>query len=342
MMEFAFEPSGWELEIESRKAGGKMPVKRLLALLEGEDEETVQEAFSLMEREGVALDISGLPKAEPAGDSAARLKQEAERKADIADCLGQNDPLRLYLLELEQIRPGKPISALAEDYLAGDPGAMEDLSEALLPQVVQRAMDYTGWGVLLLDLIQEGSLALWQGLGSYTGGDVVAHCREYMDRAMAKAVFLQARAGGVGQKLRRDTERFARIDKKLLTDLGRNPTVEEIALEMGISPEEADSLRETLTAARQMQRAKQAMAPKEESPDDEQAVENTAYFQSRQRVGELLAGLSGEDERLLTLRFGLDGALPLSPEETGRKLGITPDEVIRREEDALRRLRQKS
>ena len=68
-------------------------------------------------------------------------------------------------------------------------------------------------------------------------------------------------------------------------------------------------------------------------------MEDTAYFQMRQRIAELLSSLSEEDAKLLTLRFGLEGGLPLSPADTGRKLGLTAEEVVQREAAALMKLR---
>jgi RNA polymerase primary sigma factor len=68
-------------------------------------------------------------------------------------------------------------------------------------------------------------------------------------------------------------------------------------------------------------------------------VEDTALFQMRQRIMELLSNVSEEDAKLLTLRFGLEGGLPMTPEDAGRKLGLTPEEVIAREAAALARLR---
>ena len=70
-------------------------------------------------------------------------------------------------------------------------------------------------------------------------------------------------------------------------------------------------------------------------------MEDTALFQMRQRISDLLSGLSEADARLLNLRFGLEGGKPLTPEETGRRLGLTPDEVVAREGAALAKLRNK-
>lgn len=342
-MEFTFEESAWELEIGAAAPGKALSASRLMALLEGEDEDAAAEAFNLLEAKRIPLNIDDLPEYTAAGETAVRLRREAElvKKGTLERDLEENDPLRLYLEELGTLSVPADREALAARSLKGDESAMRALSEALLPQVIRLAQELTGKGVLLLDLIQEGSLGLWQGILQYTGGDITQHCLWFVRQAMAKAVFLQARAGGVGQKLRRDMERFAAADGRLLTELGRNPTLAEIADKMGIPMEEADRLQEMLAAARLAQKVKQAMAPKEETPDDEQAVENTAYYQSRQRIAELLSNLPEEDARLISLRFGLDGQPPLSPEEAGKQLRMTPEEVIAREAQALGILREK-
>ena len=102
--------------------------------------------------------------------------------------------------------------------------------------------------------------------------------------------------------------------------------MEEIALEMGISPEDAEVYQEMLRTASILEKAKQP--PQEPQPEDEQAVEDTAYFQSRQRIGELLSTLTPREAEVLNLRFGLEGGLPMSAQETGAKLGLTSEEVV--------------
>ena len=95
-----------------------------------------------------------------------------------------------------------------------------------------------------------------------------------------------------------------------------------------------------LDAARTVSRAKAATEEKEPTADDQMAVEDTAYFQMRQRITELLSILEEEDRALLTLRYGLEGGLPLTAQETGRKLGLTEGQVVQREAAALAKLRQ--
>ena len=343
-MEFIFEESPWEQAIAAIPTGGSLSAVRLLALLEGETEEQAEEAFSQLEQKRITLNIGDLSLEAGGAATALRLRKEQQfvKNGMPLGELEENDPLRLYLEELALVPTAGDPQILAEKFLQGDRAAATRLSETLIGAVVETAAKYAGKGVLLLDLIQEGSLGLWQGIMAYSGGDVREHCNWWIHQYMAKAVALQARANGVGQKMRRALEDYRDIDRKLLDQLGRNPTLEEIAEELHITPEAALTVAQMLSSARTVAKAHQESAPKEETPEDAQAVEDTAYFQSRQRILDMLSGLSEEDAKLLTLRFGLEGGLPLSPEETGNKLGLTPQEVVARETAALSQLRQEN
>jgi len=197
-----------------------------------------------------------------------------------------------------------------------------------------------GYGVLLLDLIQEGSLGLWQAIRNYRYGDYAAHRDRWIRFYMARAVTLQARQSGVGRKMRTALEDYKAVDERLLSDLGRNPTIEEIALELNMTPEGAYVIQEMLRSARTVEKVKAAQEPQEETEDDTRHVEDTAYFQMRQRISEMLSVLTEQEAKILTLRFGLEGGLPLDPVKTGEKLGLTADEVVKMEAAALAKMRQ--
>ena len=341
-MEFIFEESPWEQVISAIPTGGSLSAARLLALLEGETQEQAEDAFSLLEQKKITLDIGELAVEMGGPEMALRLRKEQQFVASgmPLDKLEETDPLRVYLEELSFAPTAGDPQMLAEKLLAGDDSAAKRIADVLIGGVVTTAADYTGKGVLLLDLIQEGSLGLWQGIMAYDGGDIRDHCDWWIRQYMAKAVTEQASANGVGQKMKNALEDYRDIDRKLLDELGRNPTLEEIAEQLHITPEAAMTVEQMLTSARTVAKAHEEAAPKEQTPEDEQAVEDTAYFQSRQRIMEMLSGLSEEDAKLLSLRFGLEGGLPLSPEETGIKLGLTPAEVVARETAALSKLRQ--
>lgn len=341
-LDFSFEDSPWEVYLRTKKTGEKVSAAQMLAMLEGEEEQAVEDAFQEMEQKQLVLDISDLPKFAGSGEAAVRLRQEVQlvQKGLPTEELEPNDPLRLYLEEVALIPTGGDEQSLAARCAREDERAMETLTNLGLHRVLTIAKAHVGYGVLLLDLIQEGSLGLWQAIREYREGAYEQQRDHWIRYYMAKAITLQARAGGVGQKMRAALEDYRAVDERLLTELGRNPTLEEIADAMHISPEEGETVKKMLDDARLLAQATKEPEPEEDKEAEEQSVEDTAYFQMRQRIEDLLSVLEDTDAKLLTLRFGLEGGAPLSPAETGKRLGLTPDEVLAREAAALGKLRE--
>lgn len=339
-LDFSFEQSPWEAAFESLQKGGSISAMRFLTLLEGESEDAVQEALLDLEMKEVTLDVSDLPKAPGTGEAAVRLRREEQlvKKGLKPTDLEENDPLRLYLEEVAALPAAGDVQRMAERYASGYEQVLPGITNLMLSTVISLAEEMTGKGVLLMDLIQEGSMGLWQGILSYRSGDFETHARWWIRQYLAKAVTLQAREMGLGQRMKQMMEDYRAVDDRLLTDLGRNPTLEEIALEMHVTPEEAEAVSSMVDSARLLQKAEKEIECKEE-PEDEQHVEDTAYFQSRQRIEELLSVLPEKEAELLQLRFGLEGGLPMSPEDVGKRLGMTPEEVVAMEAAALEKLR---
>lgn len=338
-LDFSFDNSPWELFLSGKREGDRISAAHFLTLLEQETEDAVEDAFAALDDRKLMLDVSDLPVKQYTGQAALRLRQEAEIAEKAMDVSGLNptDPLRLYLEEIREMPRQTDEKALAERAAQGDQRAAEQLMHQGLHRVVEIVPEFVGYGVLMMDLLQEGGLALWQAI-QVPEGDYLTRRDRAIRAAMAKAVTLQARANGVGQKMRQALEDYRAVDERLLAELGRNATLEEIALELHMTPEDAETVRKVLEDARMLQ---QATAPKEEeASEEEQAVEDTAYFQMRQRISELLSVLPEEDAKLLTLRFGLEKGLPMSPEDTGKALGLTVDQVLRREAKALAMLRE--
>lgn len=341
-LDYAFGKNAWETFLDTKKTGERVSAVRLLTLLEGEPEASTEEALDDVDARGLILEIHELPKFSGNGAAALRLRQEeqlARKGLPVAE-MEENDPLRLYLEEISFAENSGDEEELAAKYVAGDQFAAEKLTNLGIKRVVALVEEYVGYGVLLLDLIQEGSLGLWQAIQNYKSGEYKTYRDRRIRNAMAKAVAIQARSSGVSQKMRMAMEDYRQVDERLLGELGRNPTIDEIAEQMHISAEEAETVKKMLADAQLIQRAQNDQEPDEqEEQDAEHAVEDTAYFQARQRILELLSTLDEADAKLLTLRFGLEKGKPLSPEETGRILGLTPDEVIAREAQALALLR---
>lgn len=339
-IEFAFENSPWDSFRLTRQMGDVIEAADLLTMLEDQSDQALEDALQDMEEGCMVLSITSLPKATAVGEAALRLRREIQlvKNGLHMEDLETGDPLRLYLEEVAATPAIGDEAVLAERCARGEEQAMLQLTNLGLGRVVQLAGEYTGYGVLLLDLIQEGSLGLWQAIRCYRSGDYAAHRDRWVRFYLARAVTLQARQSGVGQKLRTALEDYRAVDERLLSELGRNPTLDEISEALHMSPEETAAVKKMLDNAKLLQRAK-APEPEEIPEEEDQAVENTALFQMRQRILDLLSRLDKLDAQLLTLRFGLEGGRPLNPEETGRKLGLTPEEVVSREAAALAKLR---
>ena len=340
---FSFEESPWELFARRLETGGRISASRFLTLLEGEGEDAVDAAFQTLEERLVTLDVSDLPKSVSGGELGKRLLLEEKlvKQGNLYQGLSPEDPLKVYLEELAGIPVCGDIDLLAAEVAAGSNSAREMLVNLSLSRVVEMACGHTGRGVLLMDLIQEASMGLWQAVLNLSDGQNFEARRDWwIGQYLAKAVTLQARENGVGAKMRQAMEDYHAADRRLLTELGRNPTLEEIALELNMTPEGAYVIQEMLRSARTVEKAKAAQEPQAETEDDSRHVEDTAYFQSRQRIQELLSALTEQEAQLLALRFGLEGGLPLDPVKTGEKLGMTPEEVVRMETAALAKLRQ--
>ena len=340
-LEFTFEASPWEQAIGEIAPGGVLDGVQFLTLMEPESEEDLENALALLDEKDILLTVDNLGTFAASSDSAVRLRQEKDlvsRDALLQE-LEENDPLRLYLEEIAALPASGEAALLAEQYRAGREEVLPQLTNLMLSKVAEQAFSLAGRGVLLLDLLQEGGLGLWQAILAYEGGNFDAHCSRYIQRFLNKALVLQAREYGVGQKMRRAMEDYRAMDEQLLSDLGRNPTIEELAEALHMSVQETGVVAEMLETARRMNMAKREPEPEEEELAETQAVEDTAYFQMRQRIADLLGGLDEQDAKLLTLRFGLEKGLPMSAAEVGKIMGLTADEVSAREAQALNKLR---
>ena len=347
-LEFTFEEAGFDSWLNEVVPGQRIGASQLLMLTESADDAQMEDLFAQLRDKAVVLDISDLTKPALSGEIVQRLRLEEQlaQQGLAPEKMEPTDPLRLYLEELAAIPACGDMASVAEQLReANRQGIAADtlqnrMVNLALCRVVEMAQRYTGYGVLLLDLIQEGSMGLWLSLATYTDGAPEAFVDDVVSWYMKKAVVLYAHAAGTGQKLRRAAEDYRAVDEQLLGELGRNPTVEEIAQRLHMSAEETAAVAEILENVRTLNRAVKPQA--EELPQEDQAVEDTAYFQMRQRIAELLSRLSDEDAQLLTLRYGLEGGAPLTAAQTAARLGIMPDAVTEREAAALAKLRQQN
>ena len=341
MNDFVFEQAPWEAYLRSCKNGSVISGWNLISMLEDEEDNAVEDAFSILTVKKLQLDLSGLPQMSAGSNTAQRLQQEREYVTGglKTALMEETDPLRLYLEEIAAAPACGDEKLLAEQLSSGDQRAAQRLTELGLSRVVEIAAEYAGQAVLLLDLIQEGNIGLWEAISGYRGGDYAAQRDEAIRSSVLKAIVLQARSNGISQKMKKALQDYRAADQHLLTKLGRNPGLEEIAQEMHISLEQAQTIEKTMADILLLQKAEKLAAPKEETAEDELPVEDTAYFQMRQRISEMLSVLDEQEARILTMRFGLEKGLPMSAEEVAKALGITTAAVTACETAALSKLR---
>lgn len=331
----------WELALAKLKPGDKLSAVRFLGLLRSSEDVSLEDAALELEQLGVMLDVSELPRLEGNGDTAARIRLETQMlEKESWEVLDERDPLRLFLEELELLQPIADGSELASLGAAGDEKAMAKLTDGYLPTVFQCAREFADRGVLLMDLIQEGSLGLWQGILRYEAGPFREQALWWIRQAMARAVTIQAESNGVGDHLAQQIDRYRQADRVLLTRLGRNPQDEELAQELGITLEETLSLGKMLREIQAMAQLKQAQQPPEESPEDDLAIEDTAYYQTRERVNDLMSGLTQDETMVLNLRYGLNGKPPMTLQETAERMNRTAVDVAELEKTALEKMRR--
>ena len=340
MIDVTFERSPWEVCADSLKRGQSLSAVRFLTLLDREDEDAVEEAFDTLRQKHITLDLADLPLSYGSGDLEQQLRREEAlvKGGRLLENLADGEPLKAFLEELAMIPVAGDPQLLAQQYAAGDETVAQRLSDLCLSRVIAAAQELTGRGVLLMDLIQEGSLGLWEGILAYENGDFETHIDWWIRQGMAKSVVLQARSGGVLESMRKTMEAFREADERLLTELGRNATLEEIALELGIAPEEAEMIQEMIRSARALEKV--TRLPEKAEEEEDAAVEDTAAFKTRQRVLDMLSGLTEQESKVVTMRFGLEDGKPLSAQEVGVKLGLTADQVVALESAALIKMRK--
>ena len=151
-LEFSFEQSPWDALLDTLRPGDAVDAVNFLTMMEGESEETVEEAFLDMETAAMVLDISNLPKPAGTGEAALRLRQEEQlvRKGLPVRELDESDPLRLYLEEVAMTPAFGDARLWAERSAAGDENAMLQLTNLSLSRVVEAAKAHVGRGVLMM------------------------------------------------------------------------------------------------------------------------------------------------------------------------------------------------
>lgn len=280
------------------------------------------------------------------------LKQELDVLANLGN-VGATDPVRMYLKEIGRIPllTREEEIRLAQQVEAGSEKAKKQLIDANLRLVVSIAKKYIGRGMTFLDLIQEGNKGLIRAVEKYDwtkGFKFSTYATWWIRQAITRSIADQARTIRIPVHMVETINKLMRTARRLMQDLGREPTPEEIGEKMEM---DADKVREILKIS---QNTTSLETPVGDGEDDstlgdfiadekqDSPYDVTSKQMLSENVEEVLKALSDREAKVLRMRFGLAGNRTMTLEEVGKEFGVTRERIRQIEAKALRKLKHPS
>lgn len=278
---------------------------------------------------------------------ATELEKELESLATLEEGY-LSDPVRMYLREIGRVSllTYEEEVTLAKRVEKGDKKAREKLINANLRLVVSIAKKYVNRGLTLLDLIEEGNIGLMRAVAKYDwrrGFKFSTYATWWIRQAITRAIADQARTIRIPVHMVETINKFNRISRKLMQELGREPTPEEVALEMEVPPEK---VREIIKVSQEPASLEAPVGEEEDSRlgdfiQDASASPSDQATQAllKDHIREMLDTLSPREAKVLEYRFGLEDGKQRTLEEVGKEFGVTRERIRQIEAKAIRKLR---
>ena len=293
------------------------------------------------------------------GNPSSKYVVEAPKPEELTDeeLLGSNsakvnDPVRMYLKEIGVVpllsnEEEKELAIAVEN---GDLEAKQRLAEANLRLVVSIAKRYVGRGMQFLDLIQEGNMGLMKAVDKFDyskGFKFSTYATWWIRQAITRAIADQARTIRIPVHMVETINKLVREQRNLLQELGQDPTPEQIAERMGMTP---DKVREILKIAQEPVSLETPIGEEDDSHlgdfIEDEVIENPVDYTTRvvlrEQLDEVLDTLTDREENVLRLRFGLDDGKMRTLEDVGKVFNVTRERIRQIEAKALRKLRHPS
>ncbi|MCM3674081.1 RNA polymerase sigma factor RpoD [Peribacillus simplex] len=354
--EFSLEQVKEKL-LELGKKRGSLTLEKIAEMIGSFelDSDQMDEFYEVLAENGVEILTDGEEDEDEDDPDEKKLAKEEEfdlNDLSVPPGVKINDPVRMYLKEIGRV---DLLSAEEEISLAtriedGDEEAKRRLAEANLRLVVSIAKRYVGRGMLFLDLIQEGNMGLIKAVEKFDyrkGFKFSTYATWWIRQAITRAIADQARTIRIPVHMVETINKLIRVQRQLLQDLGREPSPEEIAEDMDLTPEK---VREILKIAQEPVSLETPIGEEDDSHlgdfiEDQDATspsEHAAYELLKEQLEDVLDTLTDREENVLRLRFGLDDGRTRTLEEVGKVFGVTRERIRQIEAKALRKLRHPS